>query len=293
MSLIRLLKKRGQVLTPECSSESDNQRAADLGAQLARLARDHETILVNIQGVVNDLVVSPDQQVYIDWRDTPQATPPFPSMWLEARVFGRLQGFQVLREPCRDLVNCRDEHQPPEMVESRWKTGIYYWHEQNGEVMGPIAQTLMWMDDAGTILRSRLAVIGGAPASRRRETAEAYELLSYLAGHALARMNCRNVVLRAIDSPKTARRHQRNLVPATVWHEIRITNVPQIRTTGRGVLGRDESKMRRFWVRGHYADYRDGAGLFGNSKLRCVLWIPEHQRGNSELGDVIPEYSLA
>jgi hypothetical protein len=51
--------------------------------------------------------------------------------------------------------------------------------------------------------------------------------------------------------------------------------------------------MRRFWVRGHYADYRDGAGLFGNSKLRCVLWIPEHQRGNSELGDVIPEYSLA
>jgi hypothetical protein len=35
-----------------------------------------------------------------------------------------------------------------------------------------------------------------------------------------------------------------------------------------------------------------GAGLFGNPKLRCVFWIPEHQRGNAELGDVIPEYSL-
>jgi hypothetical protein len=106
-------------------------------------------------------------------------------------------------------------------------------------------------------------------------------------------MNCRNVVLRSVSSPKAARRHQRDLVPASVWHEIRITSVPQIRTTGHGVFGRDESKMRRFWVRGHYADYRVGAGLFGNPKLRCVFWIPEHQRGNSELGDVIPEYSLA
>jgi hypothetical protein len=106
-------------------------------------------------------------------------------------------------------------------------------------------------------------------------------------------MNCRNVVLKPMNEPKGPRHHQRDLVPATVWHEIKITDVPKVQSTGRNSLGRDESKERRHWVRGHYADYRNGAGLFGNPKLRCVFWIPEHQRGNAELGDVIPEYTLA
>ena len=292
MSLIRLLKKRSRILTPECGSEFDNRRAASLGARLAILARHHETILVNIQSVVDDLVVSPDQMISIDWRDTPQATPAFPSMWFEARVFDRHQAFQVLREPCRELVNLNDDH-TPELVESRWKTGIYLWQEQGGEVLGPTAQILMWMDEAGRILRSRLEMIASARGTEREDMANGAELLPYLVAHALARMNCRNVILHPVNEPKVARRHQRDLVPATVWHEIRITNVPQIRTTGRGVLGRDESKTRRFWVRGHYTDYRNGAGLFGNPNLRGVFWIPEHQRGNAAFGDVIPEYTVA
>jgi hypothetical protein len=293
MSLFRLLKKRGRILTPECGSGADNQVAGDLGVKLASLARHPEMILVNIQSVVNDLVVGPNQLIAIDWRDTPQATPPFPGMWLEAHVFGNPLAIQVLRESCHELVNCRDEHRPAEMVESHWKAGLFYWNRHNGEIMGPVGQTLFWLDESGTILRSSTRMIGGVDPAHKREAASGCELFAYLAAHALARMNCRNVVLRSITSPKVARRHQRDIVPATVWHEIRITNVPQIRTTGRGVLGRDESKMRRFWVRGHYADYRNGAGLFGNPKLQGVFWIPEHQRGNAELGDVIPEYTLA
>lgn len=247
------------------------------------LARRPETILVNIQAVVNDLVISPGQRIAVDWRETPQVTPPYPSMWMEAIALGKRVGLQVVREATDEVVRGS---------RARFKAAIYFWQEENAEVTGPSGQTFLWIDDAGAIISAEFRVTGEMH-EPPEEVSDGQQVLTFLVAHALARMNCRNVVLRPIASPKVARRHQRDLVPATVWHEIRITDVPQVRSTGRGVLGRDESRMRRFWVRGHYADYRNGAGLFGNPKLRCVFWIPEHQRGNPELGDVIPEYTLA
>ena len=59
------------------------------------------------------------------------------------------------------------------------------------------------------------------------------------------------------------------------------------------ILASVQGAYNAIWVRGHYADYRNGAGLFGNPKLRCVFWIPEHQRGNAELGDVIDASGLS
>lgn len=43
-------------------------------------------------------------------------------------------------------------------------------------------------------------------------------------------------------------------------------------------------------VRGHFADYRDGKGLFG--KYKDVFWIPDHVRGNAENGIVIKDYEV-
>jgi hypothetical protein len=45
-------------------------------------------------------------------------------------------------------------------------------------------------------------------------------------------------------------------------------------------------------VRGHYADYTKGTGLFGNPDLRQVFWIPEHRAGNEELGTVAASYKV-
>jgi len=283
MSLIRLLKKRRRIAVPRCATPEETIRAERLGTRLAMLARRPETILANIQTVVNDLVISPGQQIVIDWRETPQVTPPYSSMWMEAVILGKRIGLQVVRETTNEVVRG---------FRARFKAAIYFWQEENAEVTGPSGQTLLWIDEAGDIISAEFRVIGEMH-EPPEEVGAGLEILTFLGAHALARMNCRNVILRPIASPKVSRRHQRDVVPATVWHEIHITDVPQVRSAGRGVLGRDESKMRRFWVRGHYADYRAGAGLFGNPKLRCVFWIPEHQRGNPALGDVIPEYAIA
>ena len=44
------------------------------------------------------------------------------------------------------------------------------------------------------------------------------------------------------------------------------------------------------WVRGHYADYTNGKGLFGRLKVR--IWIVEHTAGNPELGTVVSSYRV-
>lgn len=289
---LRTLIKKGRVVDPRSLQSyvehPDGPRAITLDG-IVLDAMDRSRILVNIQSVIDDVYAMPT--VAGEWSvaalleeitTTPKAppVPPYKKMWLEGRVAGET--------PVALMVERFD-------VPDGFRVACLVWGTTNTANAVCIGCVGYSVDKEGRVPRDSV-VYDRFTHREDYAVTEEIAVLTWngaLVAHSLARMNCRNVVLHAIASPKVSQRHQRDLVPATVWHEIRITNVPQIRTTGRGVLGRDESKMRRFWVRGHYADYRNGVGLFGNPKLRCVFWIPEHQRGNAELGDVIPEYTLA
>jgi hypothetical protein len=78
--------------------------------------------------------------------------------------------------------------------------------------------------------------------------------------------------------------------PFSVWHEIVVTSLPQLRREQKGEIAPDGEKreLRFHKVRGHYADYRKGKGLFGRLKVR--LWIVEHEAGDPELGTVKSSY---
>lgn len=52
--------------------------------------------------------------------------------------------------------------------------------------------------------------------------------------------------------------------------------------------GRRELRFHR--VRGHYADYTNGSGLFGRYKVR--IWVEEHGRGEAELGTVVSNFTV-
>jgi hypothetical protein len=109
--------------------------------------------------------------------------------------------------------------------------------------------------------------------------------------HAFARMNCHNVTLvpMAAGAPrlKKGKRHP----PFSVWHEIAVTGLPQLRREQGGGLPDGEKRELRFHkVRGHYADYTKGKGLFGRLKVR--IWIEEHAAGRSELGTVAGSYRI-
>jgi hypothetical protein len=107
-------------------------------------------------------------------------------------------------------------------------------------------------------------------------------------------MNCANVELVPVPGQGHSRCHRHDRPPSSVWHEIKVTSVPKQRRQHATVAPDGEHRDVRFhWVRGHYADYTKGVGLFGNPKLRAVFWIPEHRAGNEELGTVIPSYAVS
>jgi hypothetical protein len=195
-------------------------------------------------------------------------TPPFPLMWLE---FTGEFAVSVVRE---------------EVNGTRRVLLVHFGLSGDGIPIGPLAMYGIGLDDGGGCGDYTEEVFVGD------EFSDKLFSRSFIAMHSLARMNCRNVKLEAIDGPKLVPRHQARPIPASVWHKIIISDVPKQQTTGRDASGRDEHLIRSHWVRGHYADYRK-SGLFGRPQSRGIYWIPEHKRGNEELGQVIPEYAFS
>lgn len=154
---------------------------------------------------------------------------------------------------------------------------VFYWLDQDGAVEGswwsswPERET--WPEgDKTEAVRSKL---GWA--------------LAWVM-HTFARLNCHNVKLLPMKagapSPKQIKKHKE---PLTVWHEIVVEKVIE-RYAGPAIKSGEKADLRFHKVRGHYADYTKGAGLFGRYKVR--IWVEEHSRGNIEAGEVVADYTV-
>lgn len=67
--------------------------------------------------------------------------------------------------------------------------------------------------------------------------------------------------------------------------------VPRATSAGRGQTRTPMQQPIPFHlVRGNLADYRDGAGMFGDPRWRTVVWRPMHYRGLQRIGAVAKTY---
>jgi hypothetical protein len=151
-----------------------------------------------------------------------------------------------------------------------------------------IGNIYYWLDKDAVVINCDL--IPWPP--EHEHTLEACRLGGPLAWmlHTFARLNCHNVKLvprkAGAPSPKALRKHHR---PETIWHEIVVEQI-QVKTKGNTAPSGEKQELRFHRVRGHYADYTKGAGLFGKYKVR--IWVEEHARGNPELGEVVASYTV-
>jgi hypothetical protein len=113
-----------------------------------------------------------------------------------------------------------------------------------------------------------------------------------IALHAFARLNCANVSLEPTQQHPLRPHKNDPKRPSIAWHEITVTAPPMTRQSGPTRTDDDPIWIRSHWVRGHYADYTRGKGLFGNPKLRKMYWFPEHKRGSPEVGAVESSYAI-
>jgi hypothetical protein len=77
--------------------------------------------------------------------------------------------------------------------------------------------------------------------------------------------------------------------PCSVWHTIHLPKMLSVPMEGAETSD-TILERREHWVRAHRRDYRQGAGMFG--RVKALVWVPEFQRGNPELGTVKQSYAI-
>ena len=108
----------------------------------------------------------------------------------------------------------------------------------------------------------------------------------YVVMLAMSLINCRNVSTRTVKAePKLLAKHARNGVAATAEHHV-IEIQPMIRSVKTVTSESGYSRRAAAVVRGHFKDYSEGKGLFGQHK--GMFWW--HQRSGGLAADV--EYRL-
>jgi hypothetical protein len=217
--------------------------------------------------------------------------PPFEYMWLEGPLDAEnslawfVMRFAALSEAewnSHGLIHpklcARHKYQP-----NRVMLFMCLFHRNASEVRGPQVSFQTLLTDDGVFIDTEMTAMVDESETARRGL---WRLLD-IAFHSLLRMNCANVSLE----PTVATRRNNAAKPqrGTVWHEIKVGTPCFSR---QREVHHTHIEIRCCWVRGHYADYTKGRGLFGNPRLRAVFWMPEYERGNPELGEVIATYRV-
>lgn len=195
---------------------------------------------------------------------------------LDLREYRTGEPFErITRDSPATLVNATVWEEAPQVAGAAVSGVIFYWLDGDGAVKGSYWQS--WPDKEAF-----------PDASAEKPRAKLGWAMLWTM-HTFARLNCHNVELAPMKSgapsPKQIKKHG---PPATVWHEIVVKRIE--RRTARATTEGEKRELRFHKVRGHYADYTQGRGLFGRWKVR--IWVDEHEAGKSELGAVVSSYRV-
>lgn len=262
--------------------------------------KNRRTILVNAQKVYESMRQVITAKIGGDWDDLfyeiPRPKPPYQHMWIESlQDFGKdgVRRIGILIERAArstfapdwfdDLPDVRqhiESDQPTEIVTS------YIWNEIDGDA-ACVGGVIYWTDEEGNL---QYAFCNGnlGPLSDELRNYLCCQELWLL--HTMARLNCHNVELRPAQGHgkvKPGKAH----APFSVWHEIVVKPSLLVRRAqAENPADAEKHAVRLHKVRGHYADYRRGAGLFG--KYKVLIWVEEHEVGDAELGTVVSSYRV-
>lgn len=258
---------------------------------------------------------------FIFSRDVFCVRPPFPLMWVEAKLpaaDGNRFGALIETLPPRTLTI------PDELLVSKTRTELengtfhvsdstkYSTHEN---VLTITATAIMEIHDSVYYLPRFVTVYSDAHgnpitipiASASQVTPGPDQAINELifkmktglgkrtnmAWFGMSLLSCKNITPQEIkaDAKLQAARQRRGKKPLKNHYVLRVTQPgAKIESNFQGTAGKLDAK-RLHLVRGHLADYREGKGLFG--KLKGIFWIPAHARGAIDKGVIEKTYQPA
>jgi len=212
--------------------------------------------------------------------DAMDATPCFPRMWFEwsrnAERTAAFVGRHTLDEVAK-LIHL----DAPAPADARFFLQMVFLHEQNG---APVLRgaALFYIDRLGCLTGSIHEIctddIRGHIAT-----------CALLVCEALTNINTQGTRIEPPFDSKPVQIVKPDRAPCSVWHTIHLPNFAHPPLVD-GIISPEVLERREHWVRGHRRDYRRGAGMFG--RVKALIWVPEFQRGNAELGTVQQAYEI-
>jgi len=196
-----------------------------------------------------------------------------------------------------------------------WGLDMWLHYRFDGLNFGPIWHWRTLIDERGQMLRmpDGKYVVSGLVVDRNYQHAidnlamkmgpdeaqtSAYNTVTpylHTAMLSISFMHCRNVALQDVKPPlktvhnKAQKRRGEKPYQPLPYKVLAIQPMKQIIKQTERQHGVGTAKAMHI-VRGNFADYSEGRGLFG--KLHGTFWRPQHVRGGSERGVTTKDYSI-
>jgi hypothetical protein len=204
-------------------------------------------------------------------------TPGFPFVWIEYMTL--YEGGNPGRAAVAILRTRPDKASAPD--NATHSLIFYTWCESKGQA-GLTGLASVLIDAKGIPLPDS---IHGSWDDEQEDRDQQFSI----ALETLTTMNTRGTRIEPPVDAKPVQVVKPDRAPFSVWHTIHLPKMPSIpledAETSETILER-----REHWVRAHRRDYRHGAGMFG--RVKALVWVPEFQRGNPELGAVKQSYDV-
>jgi len=237
--------------------------------------------LVNITDYTQTWIDDPGAQFDLHHMD---ATPGFKHMWFEWLVKGgQRNAMMVERRKIDEVAQAGLTQQFGEVTGGRFFLNLVLLNEEDGRAAFR-AMVGMHIDHLGCLTGNVASAYENEPEIQRL-----IMLRVLLVCDALTSMNtCGTKMVPPFDSPH-AQIVKPDRAPCSVWHTIQIPKFQNPPLLG-AVVTPEVLERREHWVRAHRRDYRHGNGMFG--RVKALVWVPEFQRGNQELGTVQQSYEV-
>jgi hypothetical protein len=211
------------------------------------------------------------------------ATPCFERMWFEWRVNEIRSAVFVRRYSIGEATAIVDAENlpksPPEGA--RFFLQFLVLIEQDGAVVMRGA-TFCFIDHLGSL--DEISIFGPS------EDRVGFGGHTRFVCEALTTINTKGTRIEPPFDSKPTQIVKPNRAPCSVWHTIHLPRFarPPLEDA---VVSPEVLERREHWVRAHRRDYRRGGGMFG--RVKALVWVPEFQRGNPELGTVKQSYAVS
>lgn len=206
--------------------------------------------------------------------------PPFAFMWLEANG----------ESGCADAtqIQCFSG------IDNKPTVSFLFWVRRQNMLPYTIGGAYFQLNDDGT---SDWNSFAPQRLPWQLEIPESLLIRGYLAQlidtvDVLQFLHCKNIHLKRAESIGSSMQRN-NLKGFSEWKTLFISSPTASRNLDAPAGEPSAERMTRFHVvRGHYADYRNGAGLFGNPNLKGIYWVAPHAKGNPDAGTIKKDYDI-